>query len=54
MYILLHIHENKVQSENVVCSDVHIPHSLKTIPYGGFPVGLKKRKPLFLEENCEN
>ena len=21
---------------------------------GGFPVGLMKRKPLFLEENCEN
>ena len=21
---------------------------------GGFSVGLKKRKPLFLEENCEN
>ena len=38
MYILLHIHENKVQSENVVCSDVHIPHSSKNKGLYKYPV----------------
>ena len=27
--ILFHIHENKVSSLKVLCSDVHIPHSYK-------------------------
>ena len=29
IYILFHIHENKVSSLKVLCSDVHIPHFYK-------------------------